>query len=209
MSVMEIIAGITGFMQFFVPGYVFMSCYDFASCSKREEHAHYLIIKSIAISFVFSLIVRLISTYVTLSDELLLVLDLLTAAVLGLIFGRLHRSKWVKAVANFLFKRGFANSEFAELWETALAEKHQAVCLLLSLKSDDNTYEGQLDTVISVNTNPKIFLTNYICTAPDGTVLCDYSNDPDYKMVIRYDDIKKFEFRYVPMAVEEAVIEFD
>ena len=202
MNVMEIISGITGFMQFFVPGYVFLSCYNFVSCSKREAQVHYLIIKSIAISFIFSLIVSLIEPKVTLSDEVLLVLNLLAAAILGMVWGRLHRCKWVKVTANFLFKRGFSNSEFVELWETAINERHQAVCLLLKLKNDSNTYEGQLDTVISVNSDPKIFLTNYICTDANGNTICDFSDDPDYKMVIKSEDIEKFEFRYVPMYEE-------
>ena len=193
MSVIELILGV---LQLFVPGYVFLSCYSFVSCSKREDKAFYLIVKSVAISFIFSLIVALIEPVVTLSDALLLTICLFVSAILGLVWGRLHRCKWVKSTANFLFKRGFSNSEFVELWETAINEGHQAVYLLLKLKNDDNTYEGQLDTVISVNSDPKIFLANYICTAPDGSTVCDHTDNQDYKMVIKYEDIERFEFRY-------------
>lgn len=198
MDIMNIIAGITGFMQFFVPGYVFLSCYNFVSCTKREDQIHYLIIKSITISFIFSLPVSLIGKSISAADELILLAELITALLLGALCGRLHRCRWVKWTANFLFKRGFSTSEFVELWETAITEKHQAVCLLLKLKGDHNTYEGQLDSVIAVNTDPKIFLTNYICTDSAGKTICDHIDEPDYKMVIKYDDIERFEFRYIP-----------
>ncbi len=195
----EIISILFGVLMFFVPGYIFLSCYNFVSCSRREDKAHYIIIKCIAISFVFSLGAGLINSLFILNEVLLLILDLVAAALLGLLFGRLHRCRLFKKLVNKLFRRGFANSEFVELWETAIIEKHHGVYLQLKLKNDENTYEGLLDTVIAVNSDPKIFLTRYICTTPNGNEIRNYADDPDFKMVIKTSNIERFEFRYITM----------
>lgn len=192
----EMIYIIAGILQFFVPGYVFLSCYSFVSCSKREDKALYLITKSIAISFVFSLVIGITASAVTINELGLLVIGLIFTACLGMLFGRLHRCRWFKALVGRLFRRGFANSEFVELWETAIMEKHKGVYLQLKLKNDENTYEGQLDTIISVNSDPKIFLKSYICTSPEGKELRNYTDDSDFRMIIKASDIERFEFRY-------------
>lgn len=194
--IMDIIANITGFITYFAPGYIFISGYNYAACLERETEKEYLIIRSISISYLFYTLTSYVGTKYNLEVLLIQVITFINSIVLGLIFGRIHRTKWANKISLFLFKREMTNNVFVELWERA-NDSDAIVCVTLTMKDNVGIYEGQIYKVSSYNKNPEILLTYYICYDKDMNVISDYSNMENASLLVHYSDIQRFEFELI------------
>lgn len=194
--IMDIIANITGFITYFAPGYIFISGFNYAACLERETEKEYLIIKSISISYFFYTLTSYVGTKYNFEVLLIQVITFIDAILLGLIFGRIHRTKWANKISLFLFKREMTNNMFVELWERA-NDSDAIVCVTLTMKDNVGIYEGQIYKVSSYNTNPEILLAYYICYDKDINVISDYSNTENAIVLVHYSDIQKFEFELI------------
>lgn len=194
--IMDIIANITGFITYFAPGYIFISGFNYAACLERETEKEYLIIKSISISYLFYTLTSYVGTKYNLEVLLIQVITFIGAILLGLIFGRIHRTKWANKISLFLFKREMTNNMFVELWERA-NDSDAIVCVTLTMKDNVGIYEGQIYKVSSYNTNPEILLAYYICYDKDLNVISDYSSTENSSLLVHYSDIQKFEFELI------------
>ena len=194
--IMDIIANITVFITYFAPGYIFISGYNYAACLERETEKEYLIIRSISISYLFYTLTSYVGTKYNLEVLLIQVITFINSIVLGLIFGRIHRTKWANKISLFLFKREMTNNVFVELWERA-NDSDAIVCVTLTMKDNVGIYEGQIYKVSSYNKNPEILLTYYICYDKDMNVISDYSNMENASLLVHYSDIQRFEFELI------------
>ena len=194
--IMDIIANITGFITYFAPGYIFISGYNYAACLERETEKEYLIIRSISISYLFYTLTSYVGTKYNLEVLLIQVITFINSIVLGLIFGRIHRTKWANKISLFLFKREMTNNVFVELWERA-NDSDAIVCVTLTMKDNVGIYEGQIYKVSSYNKNPEILLSYYICYDKDMNVISDYSNMENASLLVHYSDIQRFEFELI------------
>lgn len=193
---MDIIANITGFITYFAPGYIFLSGFNYAACLQRETQKVYLIIKSISISYLFYVLIRYVGNLFSLEILTIQVVTFLGAMLTGLIFGRIHRTKWANRISVVLFKREMANNLFVELWENA-NDANAVVCVILTMKEDIGVYEGQISKVSSYNCNPEILLSYYVCYDYNMNVISDYSSVENASILIHYSDIVKFEFELI------------
>lgn len=190
--ILDVIANITGFMTYFAPGYISMSGFHYAACLGRETEKEYLIIKSISISYFFYTVISYIGSKFNLEIILIQVITFLCALLLGLIFGRIHRTKWANQISLVLFKREMVNNMFVELWERA-ADQNAIVCVTLTMKDKVGIYEGQIYKISSYCSNPEILLSYYICYDAEGNVISDYSNTENVSLFVNYSDILRFE----------------
>lgn len=195
-TIMDIIANITGFITYFAPGYIFISGFNYAACLERETEKEYLIIKSISISYLFYTLTSYVGTKYNLEVLLIQVITFIGAILLGLMFGRIHRTKWANKISLFVFKREMANNMFVELWERA-NDTDAVVCVTLTMKNNVGIYEGQIYKVSSYNINPQILLSYYVCYDKDMNVISDYSNTENANLLVHYSDIQKFEFELI------------
>ena len=191
--IMDIIANITGFITYFAPGYIFLSCFNYTACLQREAEKEYLIMKSISLSYFFYVITSFVGDIFSLSILDIQMTTFIAAAFIGLAFGRIHRVKWANKVFQFLFKREMVNNLFVELWEEA-NEKNAVVCVTLTMKDNLGIYEGQINKVSSHNNDQEILLAYYICYDYDMHVISDYSDIDNASLLVHYSDIQKFEF---------------
>ncbi len=194
--ILDVITNITGFMTYFAPGYIFISGFSYAACLERETEKEYLIIKSISISYLLYTVASYIGTKVNVEVLLIQVMTFIFAILLGLIFGRMHRTKWANQVSLFLFKREMTSNMFVELWERT-CDKDVIVCVTLTMKDNFGIFEGQIYKVSSYNKNPEILLSYYICYDNNMKIISDYSNTETINLLVHYSDIQKFEFELI------------
>lgn len=193
---MEIISNITGFITYFVPGYIYISCFNYTACRSREPEIKYLIIKSIAISYLFYVIISSIGNYFNIE---LLVVQLITfifASIVGLILGRLSRTKCINKISLSLFKREIENNLFVNLWEEA-NKKECVIHVEITMKDCNLIYKGQIFKVSSYNDDPEITLIYYTCLDSNNNLISDNSNFDDKGMVIYYSNIKFFSYELI------------
>lgn len=193
---MEILSNITGFITYFVPGYIYISCFNYTACRNRESEIKYLIIKSIAISYLFYVIISLIGNYFNLELFVVQLITFIFASVVGLIFGRISRTKWINNILLTLFKREIENNLFVNLWEEA-NEKDCILYVEITMKDLNLKYTGQILKVSSYNDNPEITLVYYTCLDSNNNLISDNSNFDDNGMIIYYSDIKLFEYNLI------------
>lgn len=195
--IMDIISNITAFITYFAPGYIFISCFNYAACLQRETEKEYLIMKSISISYLFCVLINWIGTLLKLNTIVIQVFIFIAVILSGLLLGRIHRSQWANNLSLSLFKREMTNNLFVELWENA-NDNNSIVCVTLTMKNNLGIYEGQIYKVSSYNNNPEILLAYYICYDCNMQVISDYSNNENANLLVHYSDIQRFEFELIP-----------
>ena len=198
--IMDIIANITGFITYFVPGYIFISCFNYTACLQRETEQEYLIMKSISISYIIYVLTSYVGTVFSINIFVIQMATFIVAILLGLVFGRIHRVPWANEVSLLLFKREMANNLFVELWEKA-NDNNAVICATLTMKDNLGIYEGQIYKVSSYNNNPEILLAYYICYDCNMNIISDYSSIDNANLVVRFSDIQRFEFELITVSL--------
>jgi len=198
-KVMDIITNITGFITYFAPGYIFISCFNYGACLQRETEKEYLIIKSISISYLFYVLISYIANNIFSLDIIeTQVATFISVVLLGLMLGRVHRMEWANKISVLFFRREMTNNIFVELWENA-NDNNSAIYVTLTMKDNLGIYEGQLYKVTSYNSNPEILLSYYSCYDDNMHVISNYSNIDNVNLLVCYSDIQKFEFEFIPI----------
>lgn len=192
-KVIDIISNITGFITYFAPGFIFVNCFNYSSCLQRESEKEYLIIKSISISYLFYVLTSYMCSKFNLSTLTIQAITFIEVVILGLAFGRIHRTEWANKISLFLFKREFTNNIFVELWENS-NNSDSVVCVTLTMKNNLGIYEGQIYKVFSYGINPEIILSYYVCYDYNKNIISDFSNSENASLLVHYSDIYSIEF---------------
>lgn len=220
---MDIINSINDLIQFIIPGCLFLSVRNFISGAKREEHEQFLIIKCVSWSFVIPFIANLIKI-----DKLILklkflnitqcnqdfIVSIIAAILFGVILGYLMNVNWVQKAISLVFRRTTEENEFVWLWKDYLKERRcldwfrkwfkkekPRRCVRFSMKDDEEIYYiGKIEKVFSAYSDPSILFTYYDVYKKDGSKVENeqHGKDKNYKMIIRYADIKKIDLIPVP-----------
>lgn len=196
--VVNILANITGFITYFAPGYIFLGCYNYVSCTMREIEKEYLVLKCVSISYLFYVLSSFFGSLHNLDNIAIQAITFLSAMFFGLLFGRIHRTQFANKISLFCFKREMTNNLFVELWEKA-TDKNCVVLVTFTMKNNIGIYEGQIYKVLSYNTNPNIILSYYICYDNEMKILCDYTDDDNSLIIVNYSDIQRAEYELVPI----------
>lgn len=198
----ELIKSIIEFMRYFAPGFIFLGCMNFASCKKREERVEYLIISSIAISFIISTIsgyiVGVLSHY---NGRIYLFSDIwfsVQAAVsialsifLGLTAGMLRRRRRINRLLQALFHRDFRNDFFVYL-KDEMTKEYGTLFVRIKRRNDPCIYVGQIERVLNPIEKPVLIMFNYACYDEKGRKTAH--RDGEYRFVVNYEDIESFEY---------------
>lgn len=216
---MDIINDIRDLVQFIIPGCLFLSVRNFISGAKREEHEQFLIIKCVSWSVVVPFIANLIKIDKLISNLGCLniseqneefVVSIIAAILFGVIFGYFGNMKWVQKAISWVFRRNTEENEFVWLWKDYLKERRclkwfrkekPGRCVKFSMKDDEDIYYiGKIEKVFSAYSDPSILFTYYDVYNKDGSPVKNeqHGKDENYKMIIRYADIKKIDLIPVP-----------
>lgn len=198
----ELIRSITEFMRYLAPGFIFLGCMNFASCRKREERVEYLIISSIALSFVISTFSSTIVGVLSYYDERFYLfsniwfsvqsmLSLALSVFLGLAAGMLLRTKQANRLSQVLFHRDFRDVFFVYL-KDELTKEYAALFVRIKQKNDPCIYVGQIERVLNPIEKPVIILFNYACYDEKGRKTAH--RDGECRFLVNYEDIESFEY---------------
>lgn len=192
-ELIKILNGITVFAQYFVPGYIFLACFYFSSAIKNKDGIEILLLKSVTLSYViFTTCYYLANVIFSFLNGLEIVLSIFLSSVLGLLFGRLRKTKLIIRPIQFLFKRQTSDNYFINLWEKSIAN-NEIVCLKINLKDAPLTYLGQLYRVNAPFDNTSLELKYYQCKDAKGNLISDFSYDDNQSIIIDYNSIKASE----------------
>lgn len=108
---------------------------------------------------------------------------------MGLLFGRLRKTKLVLNPIKYLFKRQTSDNYYVNLWEESISNK-EIVLLKIQLKEDSLIYLGQLYRVTSPYENTHLELKYYQCKDSEGNLIRDYSNDDSKSYIVDSNSIK-------------------
>lgn len=196
--VVDIIKNVTGFISYFAPGYIFLSCYCYASCLEREAQTEYLVIKCISISYIVLTVSQIIGRALNFANLGVQTISFILAMLVGFALGLFRRSLRANQISLKLLKREVSNSIFLDLWERA-NENNAVVYVVLTLKDEKRILEGQIAKIISLNSNPALQLAYYKILDSSNKLVYDCSNSCTAEVVVQYSDIKEFEYDIIPI----------
>lgn len=202
-ATLKLISQISAFMRFFVPGYIFISCFNFTACLEKEEKIEYLLVKSIAFSYIISTVLDAINKidltkcvfkfkplngiieWIQINGIMFL---LISAIILGFLIGKASGWNWIQRIVSCLFRRDTTDNVFTYIWRNI--GKGKIVCAKFSLKAHpDYIYEGQIEKICTVYKNPIIVFRYYKC----DKINVDLSNVDQGRIIVPYSDIDIFE----------------
>lgn len=188
MDPVTIIADITSFMIYFVPGYIFWTFYNFTAVRPRESTPEYLIIKSIATSYVLNVSLQQLelitnSPYLKLYHSIILIF---ISVITGALWGALRQSNKLSTICKSYFKRGFEDDLLFELWRDS--KKNGVVCIRLINQETKQIITGQLIRVQEYyKEEPVISLAFYQIWLDDGKTLIEsFEHVEGIEISIRY-----------------------
>lgn len=189
-GLIKILNGITVFAQYFVPGYIFLSCFYFSSAIKNKDGIEIQLIKSVTFSYIiFTASYYLANFTFGFLKGFEIVLSIVISSFLGLLFGRLRKTKLILKPMQCLFKRQTSDNYYVNLWEESIAN-NEIVLLKIKLKDHSLTYFGQLYRVTSPFDDTYLELKYYQCKNAEGNLIHDFSDDDSKSIIIDYDSIK-------------------
>ena len=160
MGSLEIIANITGFMQYFVPGYIFWTVYNFFAIRPRESTIEYLIIKSIAFSFILCCIIQVLSVYFPCIKSYVAMVLAGAALICGVAFGLLRKSRRLDSFLEKLFHRTFEEDSYLlDKWKNV--ENIRGVLVRLTNIEKEIVITGQLKAVRDYNNKEPLISIAY------------------------------------------------
>ena len=188
MDPVTIIADITGFMIYFVPGYIFWTFYNFTAVRPRESTPEYLIIKSIATSYVLNISLQQVelATRCPCLKQYHSIILIFISVIMGALLGALRQSNKLVTICKSYFKRGFEDDLLFELWRDA--KKNGVVCIRLRNQETKQIITGQLTRVQEYyKEEPVITLAFYQIWLDDEKMLIEnFEHVEGIEISIRY-----------------------
>jgi len=194
--IVDIINNLNLIIQFFVPGYILISIYSFTSYHYREKEVHYLIINSIAISYLLVLLSTLLCMIPFLGQISSNLLATILAVLLGYILGRLVRNERVNKLICCFFNRDTIENLFLRYYNYQHGKNigsRPCLNIRFKLRNSDTIYEGQLSSVLDPSIDPLLIVQYYKIS--DEKTVYDFrdSNYKNMELSVRYSDIEYLE----------------
>lgn len=193
-AVASLVASIGEFMRSFAPGFIFLSCMNFAANRKREDKVEYLIISCIALSFLISVLSDLLAEWFSVFNTLAWAVVLSTLG--GLAAGKMRRTGWVNRLANRTFHRDFRDDFLIYLWDE-ISRENTSLVVRIRRKNDSNVYAGQIEKILNPLDSPVLILDNYTKYKGRKTVQEGSWKSGQSHLAVNYNDIVSFEYRIV------------
>lgn len=193
-DVIKIIDSIPQYIRYVYPGYVAMYIFSFLR-GKTLLETKAVIVKAIAISYIFTVISSVFSLKTEIGENAVLIV---MAVAFPYAAYRIGKSQWVKE----WFKRLKINTTLWENEMESLAGDDNKAWLVVYLKDDIVVYEGSLgDKELEAGRRQFITLEAYYKYyvdedgKPKEPYIEDHEGNYEEKVVIFYDNIKRIEKR--------------
>lgn len=193
-DVIKIIDSIPQYIRYVYPGYVAMYIFSFLR-GKTLLETKAVIVKAIAISYIFTVISSVFSLKTEIGENAVLIV---MAVAFPYAAYRIGKSQWVKE----WFKRLKINTTLWENEMESLAGDDNKAWLVVYLKDDIVVYEGSLgDKELEDGRRQFITLEAYYKYyvdedgKPKEPYIEDHEGNYEEKVVIFYDNIKRIEKR--------------
>ena len=189
----DLINNIPELLNYFVPGYIFISIYNFMLLKKANvQEGNFIILKSIAISYILKTLYDKIITqweievlYVEIDPLLNVIILLFISLILGYLLGLIGYSP----VANkFLLRFGIHRTVKENIWANVIKKGHY---IRVFKKDYSKSYCGQCTFYENDTREPIIVLSRYVIYNDNAEVICDYSNDDTASIVLNLKDFER------------------
>ena len=189
----DLIKNIPKLLNYFVPGYIFISIYNFMLLKKANvQESNFIILKSIAISYILKTLYDKIITqweievlYVEIDPLLNVTILLFISLILGYLLGLIGYSP----VANkFLLRFGIHRTVKENIWANVIKKGHY---IRVFKKDYSKSYCGQCTFYENDTREPIIVLSRYVIYNDNADVICDYSNDDTASIVLNLKDFER------------------
>ena len=184
----DLIKNIPELLNYFVPGYIFISIYNFMLLKKANvQESNFIILKSIAISYILKTLYDKIITqweievlYVEIDPLLNVTILLFISLILGYLLGLIGYSP----VANkFLLRFGIHRTVKENIWANVLKKGHY---IRVFKKDYSKSYCGQCTFYENDTREPIIVLSRYDCEPIkiNGCKITYYNNVVDNSNIL-------------------------
>lgn len=194
MDILEIIAHITEFIQYFATGFLFWDAYYFAGCLPREEQSEYFVVKGITVSFVINVINCWAFDVLKINSQYLQIALMVSSIMLGLFLGRARQFKWLRTVIEKVFCRTVDDNLFILI--RSLARPGKCVCVRFNIKDDNKSYEGQIDEISEIYKDPVIFLKYYMIRAESPKEEVNFCECDCAYMIVKWSQMENVQIAY-------------
>lgn len=183
-DIIHLINNISLLLSYFIPGYIFISCYRWMSFSnKNNDNA--LVCKSIVVSYVFVLFWKIIWKADVLSNFQTLLVCLINLLI-GIAIGKFSRTEKCSTILSKLkIDRTLCNNIWAE---TITGDDYLRIFM-----DDGTSYIGLCKLLEESCREPIIILWYYQKLDTDGSVLIDYSENPKEQIIINTKSVIRIE----------------
>ena len=204
----DIINIIPAYIKYIYPGYLTIYVFLFF-CDKKIDDNNYLLMKSIAISYIYIEFLRAFKTIHIVNSKLLLLYGtsayeflantalIMVSLIVAYIGYRFVKSKFANKVFSFF---NISTTYFENELEW-LSNYGDGAWLVVYLNDSDVVYEGSLNTYNYTNDHPYIRLTRF-CKyrlqdngKPKEPYIEDHANEPNESVTIYRENIKIIEKR--------------
>lgn len=184
MNIIELINNIPLLLSYFIPGYIFISCYRWTSFSnKNNDNA--LVCKSVVTSYIFVLFWKIVWKTDVLLDSQILFICLINL-ILGIFTGNFSKTEKCSTILSKLkIERTLCNN----IWvETVTGNDYLRIFM-----DDGTSYMGLCKLLEESCREPIIILWYYQKLDIDGSVLIDHSEDPKEQIIINTKSVVRME----------------
>lgn len=182
-------------LLYIVPGYIFISIFDFIlfkeKSNNEDNHSNLIILKSIALSYFLKLfydkIITLFFPKYSIKYFLYMVISVIVSSILAYLLAIFLQSKILKKILRKIRIRRPINSN---IWLDVVSD---GCWLRVFLKDEQKSYLGICILHESHKNEPIVVLTKYQILNEYEEVVCDYSNDNTRKIVLNLKDFERVE----------------
>lgn len=194
--IVKLIDKIPDILLFIVPGYIFVSIFNFIlfKDKRNDENSqtNFIILKSISISYIFKLFLDKIKTITCLSkcsidDSLNAIILVVACLLISYVTALICRTK---SFNKFLLKIGIRRTINSDIWLDIVSD---GCWLRVFSKDEQKSYLGQCRFHESHKNEPIIVLIKYQILDEYNDVICDYSNNVNRKIVLNLKDFERVE----------------
>lgn len=204
-EIIELMRSLPFLLQFFLPGYAFVSVYAFTRFREPSKELNHLFFKTTAFSVLLLGLVALIpwaplrrftaamqQTSPGWQAYVAVAVLMLIGAVLGYVLGLAFSSEAFKKLMRFLHIHRTPNSN---VWHDIFRKSGQWVTV--HDKTNGMVYTGQLELYDETNTAQPILLLRRYTITKDETVLADHDQDRHAALVVNPQNADRMEIVYI------------
>lgn len=189
--VIDLIDRIPDLLTYLIPGYIFISLFDFIIFKNEKgnkNQANFIVLKSIAISYVFKTVYdKILNTFFSkfnIDDLLYTIILFVIIIIFAYILGLICHTKWFN---NLLLKIGIHRTVNEDIWLDII---YDGCYLQIFSKDGTKSYFGMCKYHEENSKEPIVVLYKYKVLDSEANIIQDYSNDETRQVVLNLKDFE-------------------